>query len=235
MSSHLPEYILKAKDIVKSFYIPEKIAIIKGIDLNVKRGDTVAIMGRSGEGKSTLLQLLGTLESPCQGSLEIAGKSVNFFTKNYLRNTHLAFIFQSFHLLEDYTALENALMPARIARRNVSKGSEAYNRALKLLDHVGLSERIHFNTKLLSGGEKQRVALARALCNDPDLILADEPSGNLDKETSTLIHKLLIDFVQQGNKALVVVTHNSDLAAMCNNRYQLHEGILHKETGVREH
>ncbi|MBA2727946.1 MAG: ATP-binding cassette domain-containing protein, partial [Parachlamydiaceae bacterium] len=87
MSSHLPEYILKAKDLVKSFYIPEKIPIIKGIDLNVKRGDTVAIMGRSGEGKSTLLQLLGTLESPCQGSLEIAGKSVNFFTKNYLRNT----------------------------------------------------------------------------------------------------------------------------------------------------
>ncbi len=229
MSSHLPEYILKAKDLVKSFYIPEKIPIIKGIDLNVKRGDTVAIMGRSGEGKSTLLQLLGTLESPCQGSLEIAGKSVNFFTKNYLRNTHLAFIFQSFHLLEDYTALENALMPARIARRNVSQGSEAYNRALKLLDHVGLSERIHFNTKLLSGGEKQRVALARALCNDPDLILADEPSGNLDKETSTLIHKLLIDFVQQGNKALVVVTHNSDLAAMCNSRYQLSDGLLHKE------
>lgn len=218
--------VLKASQIKKAFYNPQKIAILNGIDLTVSRGDTVAIMGRSGQGKSTLLQVLGTLESPCEGSLEIAGQAVNFFSKNCLRNAHIAFVFQSFHLLEDYTALENALMPAKIARRSVRAGSPAYVRAIELLDRVGLADRAHFNTKLLSGGEKQRVAIARALCNDPDLIFADEPSGNLDVETSALIHKLLIDFVQQGNKSLVVVTHNNDLAAMCNRRYHLNQGLL---------
>lgn len=226
MPNHNAESVLRASGITKSFYSPKKIPILKGIDLDVRRGDTVAIMGRSGQGKTTLLQVLGTLEQYCGGSLEIAGQKVSFFSKNRLRNTHIAFIFQAFHLLEDYTALENALMPAKIARHSVAPRSPAYARAVELLDRVGLADRIHFDTKLLSGGEKQRVALARALCNDPDLIFADEPSGNLDKETSSLIHRLLIDFVEQGNKALVVVTHNSDLADMCNRRYQLSDGTL---------
>lgn len=224
----MSDTILKAAGIEKSFYSPEKITVLKGIDLSVQRGDSVAITGRSGQGKSTLLQLLGTLESPCSGTLEIAGQPVNSWTKNQLRNAHLAFVFQSFHLLEDYTALENALMPARIARQNVAVGSKTYKRAADLLDYVGLADRANFNTKLLSGGEKQRVALARAFCNNPDLILADEPSGNLDLETSALIHKLLIDFVEEGNKSLIVVTHNADLAAMCNCRFQLTDGVLHK-------
>lgn len=220
--------ILKAQDIHKSYNTHIKVKILQGLSLEVKQGDTVAIMGRSGEGKSTLLQVLGTLENPCSGSLEIAGLPVSAFNKSLIRNKHIAFIFQSFHLLEDYTALENVLMPAKIARQNVNKGSPTYQRCCELLEMVGLGERIHFHTKLLSGGEKQRVAIARALCNDPDLILADEPSGNLDKQTSAMIHELLLGFVKKGNKALVVVTHDPELARMCQTTYQLHNGLLEK-------
>jgi len=221
--------ILKATGIEKAFYKPLKTDILKSISLEVNYGDTIAITGRSGQGKSTLLQVLGTLEPPCRGTLEIASQKVNFFTKNKIRCNHIAFIFQSFHLLEDYTALENILMPAKIARQNTSRGSAAYKRATELLERIELTNRADYHTKLLSGGEKQRIAIARALCNDPDLILADEPSGNLDKQTSSAIHSLLMDFVKQGNKALIVVTHNSDLASMCDREYELADGILQRK------
>lgn len=227
MSSSKP--ILKAKAIHKAFYNPSLVQILRGVDLTIMPGDTVAIMGRSGEGKSTLLQILGTLESACSGYLEIANQTVNNFNKSKIRNKNLAFIFQSFHLLEDYTALENVLMPASIARSSISQGSLAYNRACQLLEKVGLDSRKHFNTKLLSGGEKQRVAIARALCNDPDIIFADEPSGNLDKQTSQHIHELLLDFAHNQGKTLVLVTHDADLAAMCSRRFRLCEGILSAE------
>lgn len=219
--------ILRAEKIQKSFYRPQKIKILQEINLTVKAGETVAITGRSGQGKTTLLQILGTLEPHCKGHLQIAGQPVTCFTKSAIRRKNISFIFQSFHLLEDYSALENVLMPAKIARLPVSEGSEAYLRALNLLEHVGLIERAHFNTKLLSGGEKQRVAIARALCNDPDLIFADEPSGNLDQQTSATIHSLLMDFVDRQGKALIVVTHNPQLAAMCSHHYELQDGYLH--------
>lgn len=218
--------ILKAAKINKAFYVPEKIEILKDISLEIYRGDTIAITGRSGQGKSTLLHILGTLEKPCSGALEIAGRPINFFTKNEIRNQEIAFVFQSFHLLEEYTALENVLMPAKIGRQNISSNSAAYLRALSLLEKVGLKERIHFHTKLLSGGEKQRVAIARALCNDPSLIFADEPSGNLDNQTSEAIHQILLDFVKEHNKALIVATHNSQLASMCHRKYELENGSL---------
>lgn len=227
MNSQTP--ILKAQAIHKAFYNPLSIQILRGVDLTIMRGDTIAILGRSGEGKSTLLQILGTLESACSGSLEIANQTVNNFNKSKIRNKNLAFIFQSFHLLEDYTALENVLMPASIARNNISQGSFAYTRACQLLEKVGLDARRHFNTKLLSGGEKQRVAIARALCNDPDIIFADEPTGNLDKQTSQHIHNLLLDLAHTQGKALIVVTHDTDLAAMCSRRFRLCEGVLHAE------
>jgi len=220
--------ILKAIGIEKAFYTPEKVHILRGINLEVNRGDTVAITGRSGQGKSTLLQVLGTLETPCEGTLEIAQKTVRSTTKSIIRNKHIAFIFQSFHLLEDYTALENVLMPARIARQDVSVGAPAYKRGIELLEQVGLSDRLYFHTKVLSGGEKQRVAIARALCNDPDLILADEPSGNLDKLTSKAIHELLMNFVKKGDKSLIVVTHDPELAGMCTTEYNLSDGLLHQ-------
>ncbi len=225
-SSDVDSVILEAKGIRKSFYSPGKITLLKGVDLTVYRGDTIAIMGRSGQGKSTLLHILGTLEPACKGSLEIAGQSVNFFNKSKIRNKHIAFVFQSFHLMEDYTALDNVLMPARIARQNVSKGSPFYDKALSNLELVGLSDRIHFDTKLLSGGEKQRVAIARALCNDPDILFADEPSGNLDKQTSVLIHELLLNFAKKAGKALILVTHDQGLASLCSRRYELADGHL---------
>lgn len=219
--------VLKASQLCKAFYTPRRVVILDGVDISVQRGETVAIMGRSGQGKTTLLHLLGTLEKPCSGSLEISGQPVTRRTRNQIRNRHLAFVFQSFHLLEDDTVLNNVLMPARIARHDVSPGSAAYRRAMELLERVGLSERINFLAKLLSGGEKQRVALARALCNNPDIIFADEPSGNLDAYTSKTIHALLMEFAAQGDKALVVVTHNAELAALCSTQYQLESGLLH--------
>jgi lipoprotein-releasing system ATP-binding protein len=221
--------ILKASRLHKSYYRPAKVDILCGIDLIVEAGQSVAITGRSGQGKSTLLHVLGTLENPCQGSIEIANQLINSRNKSSIRNQTIAFIFQSFHLLDDYSALENVLMPARIARANTMKGSQAHDRALELLQHVGLANRAHFNTKLLSGGEKQRVAIARALCNNPQLIFADEPSGNLDKQTSAVIHELLLEFSKAQGKSIILATHDKDLAALCDVRYVLQEGLLHRE------
>lgn len=226
--------VLRASGIRKAFYNPVFLQILKGIELDVRQGDTVAIMGRSGEGKSTLLQILGTLESPSGGSLEVAGELVTNFNKSKIRNKKLGFVFQSFHLLEDYTALENVLMPAKIARASISEGSAAYQRACDLLEHVGLGNRLHFNTKLLSGGEKQRVAIARALCNDPDIILADEPSGNLDRQTSRQIHDILLSFAKKHHKTLIAVTHDEELAELCSRRYRLSEGLLILQTAVED-
>lgn len=218
--------ILKAKNIKKAFTHPIKTQILKGIDLTVDVGETVSIMGRSGEGKSTLLHILGTLEKACEGQLEIAGHDADTFNKTVIRNKHIGFVFQSFHLLEDCTALENILMPARIARRSVSPKSEAYEHAHHLLERVGLSDRIDHNVKQLSGGEKQRVAIARALCNDPDIILADEPSGNLDHQNAEMIYEILFSFVEEQKKSLITVTHDDTLANRCQTRYRLQNGAL---------
>ncbi len=222
----MTDVILKAKQLKKSFYNPSKVDIFTGIDLEVHRGETVAIMGRSGQGKSTLLQILGTLDKPCKGKLEIANYRVSFFNKAKIRNQHIGFIFQSFHLLDDYTAIDNILMPACIARKSTHSGSAAYNRGFELLDKVGLTNRADFPAKLLSGGEKQRIAIARAMCNDPDIIFADEPSGNLDDQTSEMIHHLLLSFAKEHGKTLVIVTHDNRLAELCETRYTLQEGKL---------
>lgn len=224
------DIVLKASKLRKSFYHPVAVPVLKGVDLTVSRGEVIAITGRSGEGKTTLLQLLGTLEDPCSGELEIVGKPVKNFNKSLIRNKHIAFVFQSFHLLEDYTAIENVLMPACIARQNVSRGSVAYKNALELLESVQLADRAHFHTKLLSGGEKQRVAIARAMCNNPDLILADEPSGNLDKQTATTIHALILDAAHVKNKGVIIVTHDQELAALCDKHYVLQDGLLGEQS-----
>lgn len=219
-------YTLRATNVKKAFFYPKKISILNGINLEVPKSTSVAIIGRSGEGKSTLLQILGTLDEPTEGTLEISGISVNSRNKCTIRNQEIGFIFQSFHLLDDYTALENVLMPAYIARKNISKDSEAYQLGLKLLDYVGLSDRAHHHTKLLSGGEKQRVAIARALCNNPNLLLADEPSGNLDAATAQMIHNLLLQYVKENNKSLILVTHDQNLANRCDQVYTLKSGQL---------
>jgi lipoprotein-releasing system ATP-binding protein len=219
--------LLAAENITKTFYYPNPVHILKNISFQISAGESAAIVGRSGEGKSTLLQILGTLEDACSGIITIDGVKANSFNRSRLRNEKIGFVFQSFHLLEDYTALENVLMPARIARQKVGKGSDAEARAFNLLESVGLADRAHFPTKLLSGGEKQRVALARAMCNDPCLILADEPSGNLDRQTAELIHEILIGFACKPDKALILVTHDKELAGLCSRQYELRDGTIH--------
>lgn len=218
--------LLEATHIYKSYYQPRHVQLLNGIHLTAYEGDSIAIMGRSGEGKSTLLQILGTLEQPCQGMIKISGQQISAANRSTIRNQNIGFVFQSFHLLEDYTALDNILMPARIARKSIKQGSEMAERAFSLLEKVGLADRAHFNTKLLSGGEKQRVALARAMCNNPDVIFADEPSGNLDRQTASLIHELLLSFAHEHQKTLIVVTHDPELAALCAKRYELRNGLL---------
>ena len=155
--------ILSAKKIRKTFFHPVEVEILKGVSLDLFPGESMAIMGPSGEGKSTLLQILGTLEAPTNGELFIAGKSVLKNPPPDLRNRHIGFVFQGFHLLDDYSVLQNVLMPALIGGKEITKHSHAYARALYLLERVGLKDRIDFHTKLLSGGEKQRAALARAI------------------------------------------------------------------------
>lgn len=218
--------ILRAKKIKKCFQFPNYLELLNGIDLEVAAGETVAIMGRSGEGKSTLLHILGTLDSATDGELEIGGHRVTDENTASIRNREVGFVFQSFHLLEDYTVLQNVLMPARIARKNVNKGSAVHSNAEELLNKVGLGERLHHFGKQLSGGEKQRVAIARALCNDPSILLADEPSGNLDRKTAEGIHALLLDFAHSHKKSLIVVTHDQELANLCSTVYQLKNGLL---------
>lgn len=218
--------VLEARQIVKSFAHPATVDLLRGISLQVHAGESIAIMGRSGEGKSTLLQILGTLDAPCQGSIHIAGVAVNRTNADQVRNSHIGFVFQAFNLLEDYSALDNVLMPARIARRNTARGSEAYERACQALERAGLAHRMHFNAKLLSGGEKQRVGIARALANQPTLLLADEPSGNLDRHHAQIIQTLLLSSARDDGKAVVIVTHDNELARCCDRQYQLQEGRL---------
>lgn len=220
------EPILSAIKISKRFLSQSSIEILKEVSLAIYPGESLAIMGASGEGKSTLLHILGTLEEPSSGELIIAGKSLAQHPSPLIRNQHIGFVFQSYNLLEDYTALHNVLMPALIAKKNIQKGSKAYERGCQLLEQVGLTHRMHFPCKLLSGGEKQRVALARALCNDPEIILADEPSGNLDHDTSEAIHQLLIHLVKEMNKSLIVVTHDHSLARLCGKKLILSDGYL---------
>lgn len=218
--------ILEAKNISKAFYHPVVVPILKEISLEICGGESVAIIGRSGEGKSTLLHILGTLDDPCSGSLFIEGEKVLGSNRAYLRNQKMGFVFQSFYLLEDYTALENVLMPAHIGRSSVGRGSVARERALFLLETVGLKDRAHFHTKRLSGGEKQRVALARAMCNDPSIIFADEPSGNLDRDTAHMIHDVLLSFASGESRGLLLVTHDRELAKLCTHTYELCAGVL---------
>ena len=218
--------ILKAKQLKKRFTHPEPLELLKGIELSVAPGQTVAIMGRSGEGKSTLLQILGTLDSATEGDLLIAGEKVTSHNVAAIRNKHIGFVFQSFHLLEDYTVLQNVLMPAMIARQAVHKGSQAYNRGVDLLKQVGLDARMDHFGKQLSGGEKQRAAIARAMCNNPDILFADEPSGNLDHRTAVGIHELLLNFAKENSKTLILVTHDPELAKLCDTNYTLKNGLL---------
>ena len=214
--------ILKATHLYKAFLSPVKTEILKGVSLEAQRGQTLSIMGASGAGKSTLLHILGTLEEPDQGEVFIEGIKAD----PSCRNQKIGFIFQGFYLIENGTVFYNLLLPARIGRRPVQKGSFAYTRAEMLLSQVGLSHRRDFLARDLSGGEKQRLSIARALMNNPSLILADEPTGNLDSENAERIQSLLIDAVKKENKTLMLATHDPDFAQKCDSLFILSKGIL---------
>ena len=218
--------ILEAKKITKKFLHPQELIILNAIDFTLEEGKTCAIVGKSGEGKSTLLHILGTIDTPTTGDVSLFGMDAKKHNREKLRNQHLGFIFQAFHLLADATAIENVLMPARIGRNSIAKNSKHYNRARSLLEQVGLSERMYYHTDKLSGGEKQRVCLARALINDPEIIFADEPTGNLDHITAELVINTLFSLVRKNNKAMVLVTHSYELAKQCDQIVYLENGRL---------
>ena len=222
--------MIEAKNIHK-FY--GDLEVLKGVDLTIKKGEIVAIVGPSGAGKTTLLQILGTLDQPSKGK----GSKLSISTKNILelkdnelsrfRNQHIGFIFQFHQLLPEFTALENVCIPAFIG--NTSK-KDAENKAKELLNFLGLSGRMHHKPNELSGGEQQRVAVARALINNPDVIFADEPSGNLDTASAKNLHELFFDLRDKFNQTFVIVTHNQDLAAMADRKLEMIDGRISKKT-----
>lgn len=203
------------------------LEILSGVDLEVGRGEFVAIVGESGAGKSTLLHLLGALDRPTAGTISLDGQDYSSASEaalDELRNRRIGFVFQFHHLLRDFSALENVMMPLRIGGQEVPKARE---RADSLLRAVGLGERLAHRPQQLSGGEQQRVAVARALANDPRVILADEPSGNLDLHQAERLHDLLATLARDYETALVVVTHNRQLAARADRVLVMEGGRLH--------
>ena len=223
--------VVETRDLHRSFADVEgdgrkEIHVLRGVDLAIRSGQTVSIVGPSGAGKSTLLHLLGGLDRPSSGTVLLGGRDLATLADEAvaeLRNRHVGFVFQFHHLLRDFSALENVMMPQRIAG---VEEEGARRKARELLEQVGLGERAGHRPRELSGGEQQRVAVARALVNEPPLLLADEPSGNLDIDTSERLHDLLFELVEDHGSALVLVTHNLELAGRATRRLRLSEGSL---------
>ena len=223
----MSKIVLEAKDIYKSFTDGKsKVDVIKGLSLQVNAGDFVSIVGASGSGKSTLLHVLGGLDQPTQGQVFLNGQRFDTLgeaERGFKRNEYLGFVYQFHHLLPEFTALENVAMPLML--RSNSNFKEVKQRAEYLLERVGLSHRLEHKPGELSGGERQRVALARALVTKPALMLADEPTGNLDRKTAMTIFQLLMDLKKELNMAMLIVTHDEQLA-------QSADSILHMQDGL---
>jgi lipoprotein-releasing system ATP-binding protein len=200
--------------------------VLKGVSFDLKKGELVSIIGSSGSGKSTLLHILGALDDTTQGEVTFLGQNLSKLSSNKqakLRNQHLGFVYQFHHLLADFSALENVAMPLLIGGTKTAKAKEA---AKVLLDKVGLSHRIDHRPSELSGGERQRVAIARALVNSPDLVLADEPTGNLDHKTALAIYDLMRELNEQSGTAFLVVTHDGELASKMDRQLHMQDGLL---------
>ena len=215
--------MIQGKGIEKSF---GTLKVLKGLDFSVGKSEVVSIMGASGAGKSTLLQILGTLSTPDSGSLVIDGTDILRLDSKALaefRNRRLGFVFQFHHLLPEFTALENVMIPAFIAGRS---RKDAETAAVALLTEMGLAERLDHKPTQLSGGEQQRVAIARALINNPAVLFADEPSGNLDTKTKEEIHNLFFRLREKYGQTVVIVTHDPELAAMCDRSLYMVDGAF---------
>jgi len=218
--------MIEAKNIHKSY---GDLEVLKGVNLTIKKGEIVAIVGPSGAGKTTLLQILGTLDKPTKTkntSLIINNESLlKLKDKNLsrFRNKHIGFIFQFHQLLPEFTALENVCIPAFIGNKS---RKEAETKAIELLTFLGLNDRIDHKPNELSGGEQQRVAVARALVNSPDVIFADEPSGNLDSTSAKNLHELFFELRKKFNQTFVIVTHNNELADMADRKLEMKDGLI---------
>lgn len=215
--------MISAEQIKKSF---GEVNVLKGVDLTIEKGEIVSVVGASGAGKTTLLQILGTLDRPDSGAIVYDGTNVASLNEKDLsafRNSNIGFVFQFHHLLPEFTALENVCIPAYIAKKSKT---EATSRAKELLKMLNLGHRINHKPSELSGGEKQRVAVARALINDPLVILADEPSGNLDSKTRQELHELFFTLRDKFNQTFVIVTHDLELAEMSDRKIVISDGLI---------
>ena len=215
--------MIESKDITKSY---GDLKVLKGVNFTINKGEIVSVVGASGAGKTTLLQILGTLDRADGGDIVFENKSTSALSKKDLaqfRNQNIGFVFQFHHLLPEFTAFENVCLPGYIGKRNKK---EVEKRAKELLIQLGLENRIEHKPNELSGGEQQRVSVARALINDPALILADEPSGNLDSKTAKELHQLFFDLRDQFQQTFVIVTHNEDLAKMADRTLVMKDGLI---------
>ena len=215
--------MLQATGISKSY---GNLKILKGVDLDVSSGEIITIVGASGAGKSTLLHIIGTLDKPDAGTVVLNNVAVNTLSQKKLsafRNEHIGFIFQFHHLLPEFTAIENITIPAYIAKKTKK---EAEKRAVELRDLLGLAQRANHKPSELSGGEQQRVAVARALVNNPSIIMADEPSGNLDSNNAESLHNLFVDLRDQFHQTFVIVTHNENLANLSDRMVMMKDGQI---------
>lgn len=219
--------VLKCSNIVHDYVqAGNNLRVLNGINFNLYEGECVALMGQSGSGKSTLLQILGLLENPTDGKVIILGNGVERIddkVRTNLRNRYIGFVYQFHHLLPEFSAIENIMMPMRIAGESTRKSKE---RALFLLDRLGLSERASHRPSQLSGGEQQRVAIARALANSPKLLLADEPTGNLDPQSADNVCELLLSLAKDEGVAAIIATHNPEIASRLSKTIYMHQGQL---------
>jgi lipoprotein-releasing system ATP-binding protein len=215
--------MIKAENIKKSY---GELEVLKGVDLQIKKGEVISIVGASGAGKSTLLQIIGTLDLPDTGSVSIKDTNTSVLNDKDLslfRNKHIGFVFQFHHLLPEFTALENVCIPAFIHK---TPKAEAEKKAMELLSKLGVADRASHKPSELSGGEQQRVAVCRALINNPAVILADEPSGNLDSASAKELHQLFFTLRDELNQTFVIVTHNEELANMADRKLTMKDGKI---------